>query len=58
MTKAGKEAVVVVPVEQFEPLIARRRQPKSLIEFFRNSPLVGVELDLKRDLDSGREIEL
>jgi len=56
-TKA-KEAVVVVPVEQFEQLIARRRQPKSLIEFFRNSPLVGVELDLKRDLDSGREIEL
>jgi len=58
VTKAGKEAVVVVPVEQFEQLIARRRQPKSLIEFFRNSPLVGVELDLKRDLDSGREIEL
>jgi len=58
VTKAGKEAVVVVPVEQFEQLIARRRQPKSLVEFFRNSPLGGVELDLKRDADSGREIEL
>jgi len=33
VTKAGKEAVVVVAVEQFEQLIARRRQPKSLIEF-------------------------
>ena len=58
VTKAGKEAVVVVPAEQFEQLIARRRQPKSLVEFLRNSPLVGVELDLQKDPDSGREIEL
>jgi prevent-host-death family protein len=58
VTKAGKEAVVVVPVEQFEQLIARRRQPKSLVEFFRSSPLVGAGLDLERELDYGRDIKL
>jgi prevent-host-death family protein len=58
VTKAGKEAVVIVSAEQFEQLIARRRQPRSLVEFFRNSPLLGVDLDLKRDPDSGREVEL
>jgi len=36
-------------------------QPKpknSLVEFFRESPLVGLELDLERDKDTGRDIEL
>jgi prevent-host-death family protein len=58
VTKAGKEAVVVVPAEQFEQLIARRRQPKSLVGFLRASPWFGVELDLRRNPDTGREIEL
>jgi hypothetical protein len=31
---------------------------KSLVEFFRDSPLVGLELDLERDKDTGRDIEL
>jgi hypothetical protein len=29
--------------------IAQSRREKSLVEFFRESPLVGVELDLERD---------
>jgi antitoxin Phd len=58
VTKAGKEAVVIVPAEQFEQLIARRRQPKSLVEFFRSSPLIGVDLDLTRDPDPGRDVKL
>jgi hypothetical protein len=33
-------------------------RPKSIAEFFRESPLVGVELDLERDKDTGRDIEL
>jgi hypothetical protein len=28
-------------------------RPKSLVEFFRESPLVGVEVDLERDKDCG-----
>lgn len=58
VTKAGKETVVVIPAEQFAELVARKRQPKSLIEFFRNSPLYGVKLDLQRDRDVGRDVEL
>jgi hypothetical protein len=31
---------------------------KTLIDFFRNSPLFGVELDLTRSKDYGRDIDL
>ena len=31
---------------------------ENLVEFFRNSPLVGVELNLERDKDTGRDIDL
>ena len=32
--------------------------PKSLVQFFRESPLAGLELDFERDKDAGRDIEL
>lgn len=44
--------------EQYEQLVGRAHQPKSLVQFFRESPLVGVELDLERAKDEGRDIEL
>jgi hypothetical protein len=37
---------------------SRKVQPESLVEFFRRSPLVGLELDLERDRDTGRDIDL
>src|SRR6266568_2596096 len=58
VTKAGKEAVGVLSAEQFEELTTRRRHPKSLVEFFRNSPLIDAGLDFEREPDYGREIEL
>ena len=58
ITRQGKDGVVMVPVEQFDQLVIRSRQPKSLVQFFRESPLVGIELDLERDKDTGRDIEL
>lgn len=58
VTKSGKEAVVVLPAEQFEKLTALGRQPKSLLEFFRDSPLVGSGIDLEREPDYGRDIDL
>ena len=33
-------------------------QTKSLVEFFRTSPLVGLELDFERDQDTGRDLVL
>jgi len=58
ITRQGKDGVVMMPVEQFDRLVIRSRQPKSLVQFFRASPLVGLELDLERDRDTGRDIEL
>ena len=45
ITRQGKDRVVMMPVEQFDQLVARSPQPKSLVQFFRQSPLVRLELD-------------
>jgi prevent-host-death family protein len=58
ITRQGKEGVVMISDEQYDRLVAKSRQPKSLVQFFRESPLVGVELDLERDKDTGRDIAL
>jgi hypothetical protein len=44
--------------EQYEEWVGRSRQPKSLVQFFRESPLAGVNLDLERSTDEERPIEL
>ena len=49
---------MMISDEQYEELVGRSHQPKTLVEFFRTSPLVGVELDLERQKDEGRDIEL
>jgi antitoxin Phd len=58
VTRGGTDAVVVIPVEQYERLLARSHQPKSLVEFFRNSPFAGLDLKIERDGDVGRDVEL
>ena len=58
ITRQGKEGVIVISDEQFEELVGRSHQPKNLVQFFRESPLVGVELDLERNTDTGRDIKL
>ena len=45
--------------EQYEKLVNTSHQPKSLVEFFRRSPLVGIELDMSRAVDDKeRDIDL
>jgi len=58
ITKQAKEAVVMLSVEDFERLSGRRRRPKSLVQFFRESPWAGLRLNLERDKDTGWDIEL
>jgi prevent-host-death family protein len=58
ITRQGKEGVVMISDEQYDRLVSRSHQPKSIVQFFRESPLVGVELNLQRDKDEGRDIEL
>jgi antitoxin Phd len=55
ITLHGRDAVVVVSANDYGKL---SRPRDSLVDFFRKSPLVGVELDLIRSRDTGRRIEL
>ncbi|MFY9801565.1 MAG: type II toxin-antitoxin system prevent-host-death family antitoxin [Candidatus Acidiferrales bacterium] len=58
ITRQGKEGVVMISDEQYEQLVGKAHQPEGLLQFFRESPLVGLELNFERDKDEGREIEL
>jgi len=53
ITLRGKPAAVVVSYEQFK----KAKKPKtSLTQFLAASPLHGVDLDLQREDDEGRDI--
>ena len=39
--------------EQYDLLVRKSHQPKSLVQFFRQSPLVGVDLDPEREREDG-----
>jgi len=58
ITRQGKEGVVMISEEQYDQLIGRSHQPKRLVQFFRHSPFLGVEIDLERDKDEGHKIDL
>ena len=58
VTRQGKEAVVIVAIEEFERLTHRAAQPKSLSKFFADSPLAGSGIDLERRPDYGRPLDL
>jgi prevent-host-death family protein len=58
VTKHGREAVVVLPAEEFARLRGAEARKGSLVEFFAASPLRGSGLDLDRPRDFGREIRL
>jgi prevent-host-death family protein len=55
ITLRGKPAAVVISAKTFEKITRPRI---SLTEFFRQSPLQGMELDLKRKRDFSRRIDL
>ena len=55
ITLRCRDAVVVVSSNEF----GRLSRPRgSLVDFFRKSPLAGVNLDLDRSRDTGRRIDL
>ena len=55
VTKRGVKTVVVLSFDEYQKLTS----PKAdLVDFFKSSPLHGVELDLERDKDLPREVEL
>ena len=55
ITLHGNDAAVVVSAKDY----GRLSRPKGkLVDFFRKSPLIGVELNLVRDKDTGRRVDL
>jgi prevent-host-death family protein len=55
ITRHGEQVAVVISYADYD----RYRAPQgSLVDFFRASPLVGVELDLERDKSLPREVQL
>lgn len=55
ITVHGAEAAVVVSAKDYRAL---SRPAGRLVDFFRKSPLVGVELRIRRSKDRGRKLEL
>jgi antitoxin Phd len=58
VTRQDREAVVILPAEEFERLSRRVQQPHNLVDFFAQSPLAKVELSLDRKPDYGRKVDL
>jgi prevent-host-death family protein len=57
VTRQGKEAVVVITAEEYDKLTSPSGR-KSLWEVLRESPLVGLEMDFKRNKSLSRDIKL
>lgn len=55
VTKHGENSVVVISREDYRKL---KKPHNSLVDFFRQSPLAGTDLDTERDPSHGRNIEL
>ncbi len=55
ITRRGEEVVVILSKSEFSHL---KGTQVSLVEFFQNSPLAGIELDLTRDSTLPRDLEL
>jgi prevent-host-death family protein len=54
VTRHGKEVVIVLSKDDY----SRLQTQGSLVEFFRQSPLVGLDLDLERDQSLPRDVDL
>jgi prevent-host-death family protein len=55
ITKNGHEVAIIISKEEFENL----RKPKNtLLDFFNDAPYPEVDLDIERDHDLGREVDL
>lgn len=55
ITRRGQPTAVVLSMRQFQELTTGR---DDLLTFFQKSPLAGVDLDLGRDRDTGRDVPI
>jgi len=55
VTRRGEEVVVVLSMDEYNRL---KKSELGIVDFFRTSPLVRVELDLERDKSLPKDVEL
>lgn len=55
ITRHGEKTVVILAVEEYQKLQGREG---TLVEFLRQSPLVGSNLSITRSKDTGRDVDL
>jgi prevent-host-death family protein len=55
VTKRGVETVIVLSVKEYRKL---KRPKNSLVDFFKDSPLRDMDIDMTRSKESAREIDL
>ena len=55
VTKHGKDAVVVLSIDEYQKLTKPRT---NLVKFFQTSPLAKEDIDLSRSTEAPRDIEL
>jgi antitoxin Phd len=55
VTRHGQKVVVVLPFEEYERMV---RPKDNLAEFLLHSPLVGSELQIERDRNLPRDVEI
>ncbi len=58
VTKHGREAVIILPAEEYAQLAESAARKGNLADFFAASPLRGLGIDLDRPRDFGRDIKL
>jgi prevent-host-death family protein len=52
ITRRGEEVAIILSYASYQKMVASKGR---LTDFFRESPLVGIELDLARDKSDARE---
>jgi len=55
VTKHGKDAVVIISIEGYKKLT---KPESNIVDFFQKSPLAEEELELSRNKDNPRAVEL
>jgi prevent-host-death family protein len=55
VTRRGHEAVVILAADKYRQM---RQAKGSLVDFFRKSPIFGIDLDLKRSTEPARKVDL
>ena len=55
VTRRGVKTVIIMSLKEYLKLTKRKT---NLVEFLRESPLKGIELDLERDKNLARDVDL